>query len=568
MDNIIFLILRRMRQPLLALICVYAIAILGLVLIPGQDPDGNVWSMSFFHAFYFVSYMSTTIGFGELPYPFTDGQRLWVTLVMYSTVIVWIYALGAILALLQDKTFQQAIVETRFARRIRHMREEFYLVCGYGETGSELVYALTSRGQHAVVLDIDESRISLIQLQNLPDVVPALCADARRPIHLLEAGLEHAKCAGVVALTDSNEANLKIAIAAKLLHPNIKVICRADSHDIEANMDSFGTDYIIDPYDTFALNLATALQNPCLYLLQRWLTRLESEVLSDPIYPPKNGKWIICGYGRFGKAIQARLKSEGIETTIIEKDEDLTKKAGDGAVLGRGTEASTLQLAGIKEAKGIVAGTDNDANNLSIIMTARLENPDLFVIARQNHADNQAIIDAVDADMVMNPGSIIADKIRVLLATPLLYEFINLASHEEDSWACELASRISGLVDEKVPLIQEYLIDEASQGVLYEYLKSGMSLTFGDLIKNPNNRETKLKVIPLLLERNEVSVLLPADNVRLKTNDKLLFCGTSEALSRMKWTMNHEQSLNYLHYGKDVGNSWLWNKLFGSSKSS
>ena len=167
MENIVFLILRRMRQPLLTLLLVYAISILGLTLIPGRDADGNTWHMSIFHAFYFVSYMATTIGFGEIPYAFTEAQRVWVSLSLYASVIAWIYALGTILALVQDRTFQQALAENRFTRHIRKMREPFHLVCGYGETGSALVKSLTQRGQHAVVIDIDETRTSMIQLQDL-----------------------------------------------------------------------------------------------------------------------------------------------------------------------------------------------------------------------------------------------------------------------------------------------------------------------------------------------------------------------------------------------------------------
>ncbi|MBA1331250.1 potassium transporter TrkA, partial [Candidatus Endoriftia persephone str. Guaymas] len=102
--------------------------------------------------------------------------------------------------------------------------------------------------------DIRQERVNLLALENLRQYVPALCGDARLPLHLTEAGLDHPLCSGVVAITNSNEANLKIAITAKLLHPDITVICRADSHDIEANMASFGTDSIIDPFDTFAVH--------------------------------------------------------------------------------------------------------------------------------------------------------------------------------------------------------------------------------------------------------------------------------------------------------------------------
>ena len=39
--------------------------------------------MSIFHAFYVMSYTATTIGFGEVPHPFNDAQRLWVTFAIY-----------------------------------------------------------------------------------------------------------------------------------------------------------------------------------------------------------------------------------------------------------------------------------------------------------------------------------------------------------------------------------------------------------------------------------------------------------------------------------------------------
>ncbi|MBA1332966.1 potassium transporter TrkA, partial [Candidatus Endoriftia persephone str. Guaymas] len=149
MNSIFFLVMRRMRAPLLALIFTYSVAVLGLVLIPGQDAEGNLWHMDFFHAFYFVSFMASTIGFGEIPYEFTDAQRLWVTFAIFFTVIVWLYSIGTLLTLFQDATFHQALIERRFARRIRQMRESFYLVCGYGETGSALIKALTERNQQA-----------------------------------------------------------------------------------------------------------------------------------------------------------------------------------------------------------------------------------------------------------------------------------------------------------------------------------------------------------------------------------------------------------------------------------
>ena len=65
MAGTVFFFLRRLRAPLIVLIAVYAVGMAGLAVIPGQDAQGQPAApMSLFHAFYFLSYTATTIGFG------------------------------------------------------------------------------------------------------------------------------------------------------------------------------------------------------------------------------------------------------------------------------------------------------------------------------------------------------------------------------------------------------------------------------------------------------------------------------------------------------------------------
>ncbi len=560
MDNIIFLIMRRMRAPLLVLIVVYSVAIIGLVLIPAQDAEGNPAEMSFFHAFYFVSFMSTTIGFGEIPNPFTDAQRLWVSFCIFATVAAWIYAIGKLISLLQDPAFQRALNIRRFRYRVHNMHEPFYLVCGYGQTGGALVRALTDRHQHAVVIDIDPERTSLLQLDNQREYVPSLCADARRPSNLEAAGLKHALCMGVVALTDSNEANLKIAIAAKLMHPRIKVVCRADSHEVEANMASFGTDHIYDPFDTFALYMAVAIEAPCLTLLFAWLSGLSGDSLSEPIYPPSTGLWLICGYGRFGKAMYRHFKEQGLELAVIEAAPHETGIPDKGFVHGRGTEAVTLEEASIHRAVGLIAGTDSDADNLSIIMTALTLNSDLFVVARENHLDNRELFDRVGAHVIMHPSTIIANSIRVRLGIPLLAELANLARFQDESWACELVSRVAGLVRDEVPDVWQVEINAEQAFAVCEAERHGTCATLGSLLRDPRDRDIRLPVIPLLLEHKEQYQVLPVLDARLREGDQLLFCGSTEARGRMAWTLRNLHALRYVVTGESdpEGTIWRW----------
>jgi hypothetical protein len=184
-----------MRTPLLLISVVYTIATFGLTVIPGVDDQGNPWQMDFFHAFYFVTFMGTTIGFGEIPYPFTDGQRLWALVSIYITVATWIYTIGAILHLLQDETLRRAITEYQFRNAVKRIREPFYLICGYGDTGRKLVDSLAERLIPATVIEIKQERIASLILGDQPLFIPRLCADAGDPENLILVGIRHPMCA-------------------------------------------------------------------------------------------------------------------------------------------------------------------------------------------------------------------------------------------------------------------------------------------------------------------------------------------------------------------------------------
>src|SRR3954451_16008551 len=149
----IFLVLRRMRVPLIVLIVIFAVSVLGLTLIPGVDAQGRPWRMGFFDAFYVMSYTATTIGFGEIPYPFTYSQRMWVTVSISLTVIGWAYAIGSLLALLQDRSFRSALALQRFRRNVHRLAEAFVVLAGDGRARGVVAHALDGLGRRFVVLD-------------------------------------------------------------------------------------------------------------------------------------------------------------------------------------------------------------------------------------------------------------------------------------------------------------------------------------------------------------------------------------------------------------------------------
>ncbi len=542
-------------MPLIVLIITYAVSVLGFVLIPGRDDQGQIWHMDFFHAFYFVSFMGSTIGFGEIPYPFTDTQRMWTIVSIYATVISWLYGIGASLSLIQDPAFRSEITATHFRRAVRGITEPFYLVCGYGDTGSFLVKALADAGIRSVVVDTDENRINALQLEDFGMNIPALRADASDPEMLIMAGLKSQHCAGVAALTDKDHVNLMSAITSTLLGRDLRTIARAQTQAGGENIASLGDLDVINAFDTFAGRLALALHAPGMHLLFEWLTGVPHERLREPLFPPR-GTWILCGYGRFGKAVYQRLTQEGIKVQVIEANFTDTNPP-PGTVEGTGTDAQTLLGAGIKDAAGIVAGTDNDGNNLSIIITARALNPKLFTVARQVQRTNNVLFQSAKLDLIMQRGSVIAHKVFALITTPLLSEFLAHAERQNNEWANQLVSRIGGVIENEAPQTWTLSITPQSAPALFERLDAGGSLQLADLTRNPRARDKFLPCVALLLNRRGKDLLVPDDKTYLAPGDRILFCGRDLAAGEMQWTTGNPDVLGYVCTGEEHPSSLL-----------
>ena len=553
MNSAFFLVLRRMRAPIIVLIVIYAISVVGLTLIPGIDADGRMSApLSFFHAFYFISYTATTIGFGELPGAFSDAQRLWVTICIYLTVVGWSYSVVTLIALLQDKGFQNTLTTNRFARRVLRLKAPFYLVCGCGETGNLIARTFDRIEQAFVVLEKDELRVEELDLQDFKTDTPALAADASVPDNLLLAGLKHPKCRGVLAVTNDEQANLAIAIAVRLLNPDVPVIARARSAAVTANMASFGTDHIINPFERFADHLALAVASPERFRLIELLTSLPESPVPEPHRPPR-GHWILCGYGSFGRAVADRLRDTGITLTII----DPAAKDADQQFMGDGTEAITLRQAGIDQATGIVAGSDNDINNLSIAVTARELKPELFVVTRQNQAANSPLFSAFGADFTVLPSRIVAQETIAILTAPLLARFLEHVHKLDETQCRQLVERLQAECGDLTPAVWDIRLDAEEAPAITQALINSRPIQLGEIMRDGADRSCRLPIVPLLVERDADSLLLPNETLVLQAGDRLLFASTLAARRDLELSLNNANELDFVLTGHENSGSLL-----------
>lgn len=558
MSTITFIVLRRMRAPLIAIIAIYAVSIVGLTLIAGVDDEGRPTPpLGFFDAFYFVSYTATTIGFGEIPAAFSYGQRIWVVVCIYLSVVGWTYSIVTVLNLLRDEAFQLARATQAFTRRVTRMADPFFLVVGYGETGRLVCRALDHLNIAFVVIDGSAERIDETKLQDFWRDVPALAADGSNPEVLLMAGLRHRRCLGVIAITDEDSTNLAVAMSVRLLNDLIPVLCRVQSRETAANMASFGTDHIINPFEKFAEYLALAVRSPGSYQLLEWLTGIPGSELKPQAEPPK-GHWVVAGFGRLGSAVAGQLDQAGMELTIIEPDHELVQ--AHPCVAGLGTEAETLREAGIERAVGIVAASDNDVNNLSIAVTAKEVNPKLFVVVRRNRQWNRILFEAFGADLEMVPSEIVAHECLAVLTTPLLSRFLAIVKQQDDAWADAVVDRLQRCAGTRVPATWTVELNARSALAVDWHLRR-RKLTLARLMRNPGNRGEWLDCHPLLLVRLGGEILLPKPTTRIEARDRILFAGTSHAASLQALVLSNRNAADYVLMGREATGAWVWEGL-------
>jgi Trk K+ transport system NAD-binding subunit len=536
----IFLVLRRMRAPLIVLIVIFAISVLGLTLIPGRDDAGRPWRMTFFDAFYVMSYTATTIGYGELPRPFSAVQRMWVTFSIYLTVIGWAYAIGSLLALLQDRGFRDALQLRSFTRKVTRLREPFLLVAGYGQTGRLLGHALDDRGRRFVVIDSSEFRIEGVELDGYHADVPGLAGDARHPGHLAAAGLGHPYCEGVVAITNDNEVNLAVTMTTALMRPELPVIARTTSRVVAQRMAEFGDPVVINPFDRFGDRLRLALRAPSAYRLLSYLTSTGDGGPPPLREAPPHGRWVVCGPGQFGREISEDLRTEGFDVTAVEPDE---------VVLARADLASAV---------GLVAATGNDTTNLSVVAAARRANRSLFLVARENLPTNSPLYEAMRLDALLVPPDIVAREALARLGHPLLWDFLADVPTRDDAWSARLLDRLVPACGDQAPHLWDVQVTAEEAPAV---VRRAGAVRLADILRDPEDRDSPLDAVPLLLMRGGRRYPWPDGDLALAEDDEILFAGRPAARHVLEGTLLTDASLEYVVSGRRIPSGWVWRRL-------
>ena len=536
---VLFILLRRLRQPLLLLVLILTIATFGMSQIDGVDFDGNPRRLTVFESFYFMTYTAATVGYTEL-FPYTSAQRMWVMGSIYAGVLGWAYALGTLFSIIGDKSFKDAVGLQRFRRAVNRMHQPFYIVAGFGNAGRLVSKGLNNLGHRFSVIDSSAERIDVLIADQLELDPPGWSGDLRTPSLLGWAGLGHKHCAGVIALTDDDEINTAILMTAHLLRPDLRVIARCGTQSAEEQMYTFGADSVINPYERFGGYLVLARRGPTPYHPSPGLPAPNGGEMPPRREGLADGLWVVAGVGEFAKEVTADLTRAGLEVLVVDPAEGLPDVSG---------------------AVGLVAGSASDTLNMSLASRAQLANPDLFVVVRQQTHTNAPLVEALDFDSVFSPTDLVAQEVLAQLSTPHLWRFMTHLTEQDDEWSSALLDRLEATCGSRSPRLRRVEVDALQAPAVVRWLESGRPFTVGEMVSGSSGPNTPTAAVTLMMARDGEDILTPPDDFPLKPGDVLLIAGRTVAFDDLDELLRQDSTVEFVATGEYPDATWLWKAL-------
>ncbi len=265
------------------------------------------------------------------------------------------------------------------------------IVFGVGRYGSVMVRELAARGKRILGVDFDPQAVKLACSQGYAVVF----GDAEDPEFLNT--LPVSKASWVVCTV--RNVNTARALRSGLEHTGYSgnlALTAADSSEVQL-LYGFGADLVFSPFEDASKEAVDLLSIRDEEIARKKMDRLIDQ-LSD--------HYIVCGYGRMGQQIARDLQSAGVPFVVVESNPEQLPKLKDYGlphIVGRASEDEVLMRAGIKRAKGLVSVAPTDEANVFIVLTARVLNPDLFIVARSILVENESKLLRAGANRVMSP---------------------------------------------------------------------------------------------------------------------------------------------------------------------
>ncbi|MCF8459439.1 MAG: potassium channel protein [Flavobacteriales bacterium] len=262
---------------------------------------------------------------------------------------------------------------------------------------------------------------------------------------------------------------------------------------------------ILGSFGTFAYTITEVTK----YVVDGEFRRLLLHIRVDRSISKLKNHTILCGYGRNGRQAYQTLTENGVTCVVVEKDKAIIAELMEKEVLfieGDATQDDVLIRAGITEARALIAALPNDADNLFVVLTARVNSAKLKIISRASEDNSDTKLRHAGVDNVIMPDKVGGAHMAQLVVKPDVVEFIDMLTGQ---------SRVDSHIEE----IQCDLLPKS-------YI--------GQTIKELNVRKNwGANIVGFKTSAGEY-VFNPTPQTQIQEGSKLFVLGTSKQITDMK----------------------------------
>ena len=173
-----------------------------------------------------------------------------------------------------------------------------------------------------------------------------------------------------------------------------------------------------------------------------------------------SGHIVVCGVGTTGMHVVGELERSGADFVLIDTNPALEEEwRGHPILHDDATHEDVLEQAGIKRAKGLIACLSHDKDNVLLVLTARILNPNLVIIARGIEAGIPQKLYRAGANYVVVPPELGGSRMALQMLRPHAVSFIDrmLRAKGEPVWVEEVHVR------ESSPIAGKKILDSRIQ---------------------------------------------------------------------------------------------------------
>lgn len=293
------------------------------------------------------------------------------------------------------------------------------VVFGLGSYGTGIAEQLEARGRPVLGVDFDPEAVMRWEQRGWD----AVFGDATDPEFVTSLHLEHV--GWVISSIRNERANTGLMRAIRGAGFRGYAAAASYGYGAEELPPIEGADLHLSPFADAAVQAADLILEKELEVARKAMDR-QIEALQD--------HYVICGYGRMGQEIVRDLNAHQAPCVVVESNPVQLPKLREGRiphVEGAATDDATLLRAGIDRAKGLIAVARTDEENVFIVLTARVLNDKLFIVARSILEENEDKLRHAGADMVMSPYILGGRRMAAAVIKPEVMDFLDLVVHSD-----------------------------------------------------------------------------------------------------------------------------------------